>query len=307
MTIGAVIVAAGMSSRMGDFKPMLNVGSITIAERVIANFHQAGITRIAVVTGFNAETLEHHLASQNLVFLRNENYEHTQMFDSVRIGLEYMKDKVDAIFFTPIDVPLFTAATVEAELACGAPLVTPVCEGKPGHPILIRSSLVDAIAAYSGDRGLKGAMESCGTEMTYLAVDDRGTIHDADTPEDYRALLQLHNESLIRPSIGVSLAKEKEFFDARMATLLTLVEETGTVREASGRMHISYSAAWNIIRTLESQLSQPLIERSQGGKAGGRSRLTEYGKKLLKCYDEYSAALRRTAGELFEEYFHDVF
>ena len=52
----ALIVAAGMSSRMGDFKPMLSIGSITIAQRVVATFHQAGIRRIVMVTGFNAVT-----------------------------------------------------------------------------------------------------------------------------------------------------------------------------------------------------------------------------------------------------------
>ena len=72
MQIGAVIVAAGMSSRMGDFKPMLNIGSISIAQRIVATFHQAGVSRIAVVPGYNAQQLERHLSNSGLVFLRNE-------------------------------------------------------------------------------------------------------------------------------------------------------------------------------------------------------------------------------------------
>ena len=44
MQTGALIVAAGKSSRMGDFKPMLQLGSISIAQRVINNFRQAGIS-----------------------------------------------------------------------------------------------------------------------------------------------------------------------------------------------------------------------------------------------------------------------
>ena len=94
MQTGALIVAAGKSSRMGDFKPMLQLGSISIAQRVINNFRQAGISKVVVVTGYHADVLECHLASNNVVFLRNENYANTHMFDSVRIGLEYLKDKV---------------------------------------------------------------------------------------------------------------------------------------------------------------------------------------------------------------------
>ena len=100
MQTGALIVAAGKSSRMGDFKPMLQLGSISIAQRVINNFRQAGISKVVVVTGYHADVLECHLASNNVVFLRNENYANTHMFDSVRIGLEYLKDKVDTVLFT---------------------------------------------------------------------------------------------------------------------------------------------------------------------------------------------------------------
>ena len=74
METGAVVVAAGMSSRMGDFKPMLSVGTISIAQRVLATLHQAGVNRIVVVTGFRADELERHLARSGAVFLRNENY-----------------------------------------------------------------------------------------------------------------------------------------------------------------------------------------------------------------------------------------
>ena len=72
----ALIVAAGMSSRMGDFKPMLTIGEMSIAERVITTFQQAGVTRIVVVTGYQAELLERHLAGREVVFLRNERALH---------------------------------------------------------------------------------------------------------------------------------------------------------------------------------------------------------------------------------------
>ena len=58
MTSAALIVAAGMSSRMGDFKPLLNIGSISIAQRVVATFQQAGVEKIVMITGYNAVLLE---------------------------------------------------------------------------------------------------------------------------------------------------------------------------------------------------------------------------------------------------------
>lgn len=55
MSIGAVIVAAGMSSRMGDFKPMLSIGSQSIARRIVSTLRQTGAEEIVMITGHNAD------------------------------------------------------------------------------------------------------------------------------------------------------------------------------------------------------------------------------------------------------------
>ena len=303
MQIGAVIVAAGMSSRMGDFKPMLNIGSISIAQRIVATFHQAGVSKIVVVTGYLAQLLEKHLSNSGLIFLRNENYAETQMFDSAKIGLSYLKDKCDKVLFTPVDIPLFTALTVADLIDSGAELACPVCDGKTGHPLLISSSVIEKILGDSGEGGLQGAISRCGTEMVQVPVEDQGILHDADTPADYESLLKYHNEQLIRPELWVSLARERSFFDEKTAMLLSLVDETSSVRTSCQRMQISYTSGWNIIRALESQLHFPLIERSQGGANGGESRLTEKGRRFVDCYERFTAHLRKEASDVFDEYF----
>ena len=307
MTNAALIVAAGMSSRMGDFKPMLSIGSISIAQRVVATFQQAGVDKIVMITGYNATQLERHLAGNGVVFLRNEEYRTTQMFDSVRIGLRYLRDKCDRVLFTPVDIPLFTAATVRALLETDAPLACPAVDGETGHPTLIAASLFERILADGGDRGLRGALDRCGEELRLIQVEDRGILHDADTPEDFKALLKYHNEQLVRPVLSVSLAREKVFFDGRAAMLLKLIDETQSVRQACQRMQVSYSSGWNVIRTLESQLSRTLIRRSQGGAGGGKSSLTEDGKLLLERYEAFSEALRDKAAALFDDYFEGLF
>ena len=303
MQTAALIVAAGMSSRMGDFKPMLSIGSITIAQLVVATFHQAGIRKIVMVTGFNAVTLERHLSGSGVIFLRNERYETTQMFDSVKIGLEYLKDKCDRVLFTPVDIPLFTARTVRALLDSGAELACPVCQGQTGHPIAIGAALFARILSDSGEQGLKGAVERCGAVMNQIPVDDPGTLHDADTPADFSALVDYHNSQLVRPVVSVSLNKEKPFLDSNIAMLLTLVNETKSVRAAGQRMQLSYSTCWNMIRTLESQLGCTLIERTQGGAGGSQSHLTAWARTLLSRFAAYERRIREDAVALYEEYF----
>lgn len=307
METGAVVVAAGMSSRMGDFKPMLSIGSISVAQRVVATLKQAGAARVVVVTGYNAEELERHLASSGVVFLRNENYRTTHMFDSALIGLRYVRDKCRQVLFTPVDIPLFTAATVDALLESGAELACPVCGGSRGHPILMSSNVIDRVLEDSGEGGLSGALSRCGVPMTFVEVDDAGILHDADTPEDYRELLRMHNSQLTRPVVQVAICREKRFLDPRVAMLLTLTDETQSVRAACQRMQLSYSSGWNAINLLENELGYPVVARSQGGQHGGRSSLTEKGRELLRAYEAYTLRLRAMADELFVQYFPDLF
>ena len=307
MDTGAVVVAAGMSSRMGDFKPMLSIGSISVAQRVVATLKQAGAARVVVVTGYNAEELERHLASSGVVFLRNENYRTTHMFDSALIGLRYLRDKCRQVLFTPVDIPLFTAATVDALLTSGAELACPVCGGTRGHPILMSANVIDRVLEDSGESGLDGALSRCGVPMTLVEVDDPGILHDADTPEDYRELLRMHNSQLTRPVVQVSICREKRFLDPRVAMLLTLTDETQSVRAACQRMPLSYSSGWNAINLLEAELGYPVVARTQGGQRGGRSSLTEKGRALLRAYEAYTLRLRAMADELFVQYFPDLF
>ena len=307
MQTAALIVAAGMSKRMGEFKPMLSIGSISIAQRVIATLQQSGVSKIVMVTGYNATALERHLSGNGVIFLRNDHYETTQMFDSVRIGLRYLKGKCDRVLFTPVDVPLFTAGTVKAILDSGAALACPMCEGKQGHPILIAEPLIQEILLDCGEQGLKGAMDRCSEPLVRIDVEDPGTIQDADTPEDYASLVDYHNSQLVRPVVNVALAREMPFFDSRVAVLLTLIDETSSVRTACQRMQISYSSGWNLIRTLESQLKFSLILRSQGGIGGGMSVLSEDGRKLLHLFNDYQNELRTQADVLFGKYFKEVF
>ena len=71
MKTGAVVVAAGMSSRMNDFKPMMKNGSITIINRVITTLKQAGVDIVVVITGFQSKMLEKHLSKENIICLYN--------------------------------------------------------------------------------------------------------------------------------------------------------------------------------------------------------------------------------------------
>lgn len=221
MKTAAVITAAGLSSRMGDFKPLLKLGEYSFAERMVRTFLSVGVEEIVLVTGFRADELEAHLSQYGIKFVRNENYADTQMFDSVRLGFEALSGDVEAAFFTPVDVPLFLAQTLRKELLCDASVVVPVHEGHSGHPVLFRREVIPLILSHNGERGLRGVMDKCAA-VCRLEVQDKGTIHDADTKDEYRYLKLL--EKGLSQTSPVLLPDECE-------TLLERYETPQNVRE----------------------------------------------------------------------------
>lgn len=136
MRAGAVIVAAGMSTRMKQFKQMMKIGNFTLAERVAINFKRAGIQDIVMVTGYHGRQLEAYLNYLDIEFVKNEQYEHTDMLESAKIGLYQLQNRCDKILFCPADIPFFTDETVKAVLGQNAEIVVPRCGGKSGHKIL---------------------------------------------------------------------------------------------------------------------------------------------------------------------------
>jgi len=195
ITTGALILAAGMSSRMGRFKPMLAVGSESIVRRIISTLRRAGADPIVIVTGHQAELLEDHVADTGVVCLRNELYATTQMLDSVNIGLAYLKGRCDQILITPSDVPLFSTNTVQRLIACGPALAAPLHGDRRGHPLLLPGRLVSHVQAYKGPDGLAGALKTSGCTVDLVKVDDEGILIDTDTPDDYEKMLHLYRSN----------------------------------------------------------------------------------------------------------------
>ena len=135
MPHGAVILAAGISSRMGEFKPLLPMGEETVIRNVVRVLQTAGVSRILVVTGYQSEVLQEHLAHTGVMFVHNERFAQTKMFDSVRLGLAAMGDSCEKILLTPADVPLVQPDTVRTLLAQRGDCVRPLYHGQPGHPL----------------------------------------------------------------------------------------------------------------------------------------------------------------------------
>lgn len=298
-----LIVTAGSRKNGQSFEPLMKLGDITIVKRLVLTFQQAGISPIVLITGNQAEDIEHDLADYGVVFLKNERYEQTQMLDSAKIGFAYLFDKCEQVIFTKVDVPLFTKETVQKIMKAKGSAVTPCYQGKAGHPLCIAKELIPDILAYGGNDGMRGFLHSIQKKRIFIEVDDKGIIYDADQIENSGQLVAKHSEQMIHPYIKISIEKEQLFFNSRAKLLLMLIEDTHSVKGACSKMAISYSKAWNLLNGMEEQLGFPVVERQHGGRDGGGTQLSKEGKEFLERYSHFEESVRHYAAKEFETLF----
>lgn len=84
--------------------------------------------------------------------------------------------------------------------------------------------------------------------------------------------------------------------------LLEAIGRHGSISQAARHVPLSYKAAWDAVDAMNNLADQPLVDRSAGGRRGGGTQLTDYGRRVVAMYRaveaEYQAALERLAGQL---------
>lgn len=301
--IGAVIIAAGKRFSVHESEALTKVGSITSVRRIILTLQQVGVYPIVLVLGKDAEEVERQLAFMDVIFLRNEDYNNSEMFDSAKIGLNFIKDKCERVIFTRVDIPLVTAETIEKIKGIEKEIVSPTYSGKTGHPLLINSEIIEDILSYKGDDGMRGAIKNGDFKRAWIEVKDEGILYNVDELDCYDSLLENHNKQILHPYVKISIERENPFFDARAKLLLILLQDTASVKSACKQMALSYSNAWNIINNIEKELGYSLVDRKHGGKKGGETRLNSRGVAFLKNYIQYEKSVRDYANEEFRKRF----
>ena len=195
MQIGAIILAAGSSARMGAFKPLLSIGPKTFLGHTFSLFQERGIEDIVVVTGHQSRDLEEELNRYPCRSIRNEKYR-DGMFSSVQIGVRSLDTASDAFFLLPVDIPLVRQDTIEQLLEAMARdpdslIFYPEYQSRRGHPPLIRRDLADDIVKYADQGGLRTLFRGYRQQSRNVPVEDPYILLDVDTPEDL-ALLREH-------------------------------------------------------------------------------------------------------------------
>jgi molybdenum cofactor cytidylyltransferase len=202
--ISAIVLAAGASSRMGQPKAGLPIGSTgeTVLSRVVTTLLAGGLTRIVVVAGAHVDAVRHAMSPRES---RARVIEHAGwaegQLSSLLAGLAAVDDpSLEAVLMTPVDVPLVAASTVaavvEAWRRTRAPIVRPVDAStllsaggaRHGHPVIFDRAVFDDLRSADRNIGAKAVFAAHKDRVLNVEVTDAGAFEDIDTPEDYEKL-----------------------------------------------------------------------------------------------------------------------
>lgn len=188
LQISAVILAAGLSSRMKDFKPLLRVGDETMVEAVIHLFQKNHIIDIVVVTGHRSEELSPFVKNAGAIQVHNPHFR-SGMLGSIQKGIKNINTESSGFFLLPVDIPAVRSSTVHRMILefqkASDNVIMPCFDDRSGHPPLVPCTMKKDILDLKTGSSLRDLIFSPATGIKQIKVHDRGILMDADDKKGY--------------------------------------------------------------------------------------------------------------------------
>lgn len=190
--VAAIVLAAGASRRMKQAKMTLAYKDSTVLGTVLTALYSAGVNPLIVVIGGAKDAVEKALSDLpfEVICTYNPEYEHTEMLDSLQIGMQHLPDDTDAFLIVLGDQPQIQAEVVRAMVqeyeSTGQTLLIPSYRMRRGHPWLVGKAHWQSLRDLQSGQTMRDFIQRHQNQIHYLVVDTPSILEDMDTPEDYQ-------------------------------------------------------------------------------------------------------------------------
>lgn len=205
MTTGAILLAAGAGSRLGGRpKALLELGGVPLIMRQLVALSGAGVDELVVVLGHHAAQIEPVVQAFPVTLVHNPRPDDGQA-SSVRIGLQALSPKLDAVLVALADQPLVNEQDIIALIGAfkkrpaGMSMVVPRVDGEPGNPVMFDIALRDEWLAGAANAACRQWRAANPDRVHWFDTDNRRYKIDIDTQEDLRAFAERTGHELRWP------------------------------------------------------------------------------------------------------------
>ena len=192
--ISGIILAAGLSTRMGEPKQLLPFRGSTIIETVIDNLLGSKLNEVIVVIGHEAYKIQAQIQHKPVKVVFNPDYQEG-MLTSAQHGVGSISASADAFAMTLVDLPLITPdlvdMVIDAYVQSDGGIAVPSYNYRRGHPVIFDRDYADKILGLEENSGgVRSLYKKYADDIHYVAVDTDRVLTDIDYREDYEEALQ---------------------------------------------------------------------------------------------------------------------
>jgi molybdenum cofactor cytidylyltransferase len=191
--IEGIILAAGMSRRLGRPKQLLPVEGKPLIAHVVERALASRLDAVTVIVGHEAEAVRAALPPYDLTVRFNPDYAEGQS-TSVIAGVNGVRTGTDAIVVLLADQPGICVATIDALVTARretrAPIVMTTYGDVRSHPVLFGAETFEDLRTIRGDRGARDVIRQYGDRVTVVADPRTSPPADVDSDEAYAAMLR---------------------------------------------------------------------------------------------------------------------
>ncbi|RJP34240.1 MAG: nucleotidyltransferase family protein [Candidatus Omnitrophota bacterium] len=189
-SIGIILLAAGLSSRMGALKPLLQLGDKTFLQHILSNpfMSRDDVAGVAVV-GHEQDQVRRFILPPIQIVV-NPDYRLGRM-SSIQCGLRALAVSVRGAMIWPVDCPLIphrVLVSIMNALERTDRIIIPSFQFRRGHPPLIGSAFFSEIGQMKPDEPLRDLYRSHADALIHVTVDSETILHNVNTPEDYERI-----------------------------------------------------------------------------------------------------------------------
>lgn len=189
MSVAAIIVAAGSSSRLGQPKQLLTIDGEPMLQRTIHNAEQAGASPVFVVLGAHRELIQNAVDVGKAILIENQDWQEG-MASSIRAGVHAVQataPTAEGILLMTCDQPRVTADHLHRliQMSYAQSAVTAIASSYGeirGIPALFPRQAIPDLLALRGDKGARGLLAK--PPWPVIAIPLVGGEVDIDRPED---------------------------------------------------------------------------------------------------------------------------
>ena len=204
--VSTVVLAAGMSTRMGRNKLLLDFRDKPLVVHAVDILLASKVGEVIVVLGHESEKVGEQLeayASQlsngaetsRVRLVKNPDY-HDGLSTSVRTGVQAVSAEAGAIMIYLADQPLIEPDDVDRIIAAFAAakaenktIVVPFFKGERGNPVILDATLRDSILGIAGDVGCKGVIKRYPEKVYAVEMENDHVVRDVDDVQAYERLV----------------------------------------------------------------------------------------------------------------------